>query len=99
MENIKEKIRKVELLKAKGKDLLNELLVLYNVSDSTELPVTVLDVSNYKTEYAEPTPFKGKLYEITDYPVFWVRSEVTGNEYELYWHQVVELGGKAEYYS
>ena len=61
MENIKEKIRQVELLKAKGKDLLNELLVLYNVSDSTELPVTVLDVSNYKTEYAEPTPFKGKL--------------------------------------
>lgn len=99
MENIKEKIRQIELLKAKGKDLLNELLVLYNVSDSTELPVTVLDVGNYKAEYAEPTPFKGKLYEITDYPVFWVRSEATGNEYELYSNQIVELGGKAEYYS
>jgi len=52
--------------------------------------VIVLDTANYQASYCEKTPFKAELYEITDYPCFWVRSLVTGKEYELYEGQMIE---------
>jgi hypothetical protein len=52
--------------------------------------IIVIDLSNYKASYAEQTPFKAELYEITDYPCYWARSLVTGKEYELYDHQILE---------
>lgn len=56
--------------------------------------VTVIDNSNYTASYAEDTPFKGFLYEISDYPCYWVRSNVTGKEYELYSFQIKELNNE-----
>ena len=53
--------------------------------------VTVIDNSNYTASYAEKVPFKGVLYEITEYPCYWVRSIETGKEYELYSFQIKEL--------
>lgn len=55
--------------------------------------VTVLDTSNYKAEYCkdEDYPMVAVLYEITDYPCYWVRSVKTGHEYELYSPQIQEL--------
>ncbi len=52
--------------------------------------VIVIDTSNYKSSYSERTPFKGELYKITDYPCYWVRSEASGKEYELYKNQILE---------
>lgn len=52
--------------------------------------VIVLDTSNYKASFSENVPFKAELYLITDYPCYWVRSLVTGQEYELYFHQILE---------
>lgn len=52
--------------------------------------VIVIDTSNHKTSYFENTPFKAELYLITDHPCFWVRSLVTGKEYELYESQILE---------
>lgn len=56
--------------------------------------VTVTDTSNYRNEYSkdEDTPeFKAVLFEISNYPCFWVRSVKTGKEYELYRMQIKEL--------
>jgi len=52
--------------------------------------VIVIDTSNYKASYSEKTPFKAELYLITDYPCYWVKSLVTGKEYELYESQILE---------
>ena len=52
--------------------------------------VIVLDLGNYKASYAEQTPFKAELYQITDYPCYWVRSKKTGKEYEIYKNQILE---------
>jgi hypothetical protein len=52
--------------------------------------VIVIDTGNYKAGYSEELPFKGELYKITDYPCYWVRSLVTGREYELYENQIME---------
>ena len=52
--------------------------------------VIVIDTSNYEASYAEQIPFKAELYSITDYPCYWVRSLVTGKEYELYESQILE---------
>lgn len=52
--------------------------------------VIVIDTSNYKASHSEKTPFKAELYLITDYPCYWVRSLVTGKEYELYESQILE---------
>jgi len=62
----------------KGDDYLNKV-------------VTVIDSSNYTTAYAEEVPFKGILFEIDDYPCYWVRSNETGKEYELYSFQIKEI--------
>lgn len=49
--------------------------------------VIVLDNSNYI--FSEKVPFKAKvLYKYSN--EIWVTSLVTGNEYELYYHQVLE---------
>lgn len=53
--------------------------------------VTVIDVSNYNSEYCEKVPFKAVLTEVTDYPCFWVISIVTGRVYELYENQIKEF--------
>lgn len=53
--------------------------------------VTVLNTDNYKANYSEETPFKATLYEITDYPCYWVRSLITNKKYELYDNQILEL--------
>lgn len=79
-----------------GKEALEQLTELHNVDSGKEFEVTVLDLGNYKTSFAETTPFKAILYDITGYPCFWVRSIVTGKEYELYGNQIEETGGKAE---
>jgi hypothetical protein len=52
--------------------------------------VIVIDTGNYKASYSEKIPFKAELYLITDYPCYWVRSLVTGKEYELYESQILE---------
>lgn len=52
--------------------------------------VIVIDTANYKASYSEKTPFTAELYLITDYPCYWVRSSVTGKEYELYESQILE---------
>jgi hypothetical protein len=52
--------------------------------------VIVIDTSNYKVGYSENIPFKAELYSTTDYPCYWVRSLVTGKEYELYESQILE---------
>lgn len=51
--------------------------------------VIIMDTSNYNN--GEKRPFKAELYEITDYPCYWVRSLSTGREYELYDHQILEF--------
>lgn len=52
--------------------------------------VIVIDTGNYKASYAEQAPFKAELYLITDHPCYWVRSLVTGKQYELYGSQILE---------
>ena len=52
--------------------------------------VIVIDTSNYNSSYSEKTPFKAELFSITPYPCYWVRSLVTGKEYELYENQILE---------
>lgn len=52
--------------------------------------VIVVSVDNYQSQYAEEVPFKAVLLKITNYPCYWVKSETTGNEYELYDHQLLE---------
>jgi hypothetical protein len=61
--------------------------------------VTVLDIANYNSDYQEQVPFKATLFWITGDPAFanyWVRSLVTGKEYEIYDHQILETGGDPE---
>ena len=53
--------------------------------------VAVIDVGNYRPSYAEEVPFMAELYEITDYPCYWVRSLATKKEYELYEDQFIYL--------
>jgi len=53
--------------------------------------VIVIDNSNYKSSYAEKTPFKAHFYQLDDYPCCWVRSLETGKEYELYPNQILEF--------
>jgi hypothetical protein len=53
--------------------------------------VIVVDTGNYKASYSEEVPFTANLYKTTDYPTCWVRSVVTGKEYELYSNQILEL--------
>ena len=60
-------------------------------NDYLDKEVTVIDTSNYKGEYAEDCPFKAILFEITEYPCYWVRSIETGKEYELYIFQIKEF--------
>ena len=60
-------------------------------ADFLNKEVTVIDNSNYKANYAEEVPFSAFLFEITEYPCYWVRSLVTGKEYELYSFQIKEL--------
>lgn len=52
--------------------------------------VIVIDTSNYNSSYSEKVPFKAELFSITSYPCYWVRSLVTGKEYELYENQILE---------
>lgn len=51
--------------------------------------VVVLDNSNYKSSYAEKTPFKAKVFEKTENEI-WVKSLKTGKTYELYPTQILE---------
>lgn len=51
--------------------------------------VIVLDTSNYKASYSEPTPFKAKVIDKYDICTV-VKSKVSGKEYELYDHQMIE---------
>jgi hypothetical protein len=51
--------------------------------------VIVLDTSNYKTSFAEETPFKGKVIDKYDINIV-VKSLQTGKEYELYFPQILE---------
>jgi hypothetical protein len=51
--------------------------------------VIVLDNSNYKSDYAEKLPFKAIVEQIYDNEV-WVKSLVTGKQYELYYSQILE---------
>lgn len=52
--------------------------------------VIVIDVSNYKSSYSEPVPFKAIVTYKSDNEVT-VESMTTGKEYELYYHQVLEF--------
>ena len=52
--------------------------------------VIVIDTGNYNQSYHERLPFKAELLSITDYPCYWVKSLVTGKEYELYEFQILE---------
>ena len=49
----------------------------------------VIDTSNYKSSYSEPTPFKAKVEHQSDMCVV-VTSITTKKEYELYFHQIFE---------
>lgn len=50
--------------------------------------IIVIDLGNYFI--AEEVPFKAILKEITDYPCYWVQSNVTGKNYEVYETQILE---------
>lgn len=51
--------------------------------------VIVVDLSNYKSSFAEDVPFKAIVGD--KYPnEIWVKSLVTGKEYELYYNQILE---------
>lgn len=54
-----------------------------------ERTVIVLDLGNYKPSYREKTPFKAVVEQVYDNEV-WVRSIVTGKQYELYYSQILE---------
>lgn len=54
-----------------------------------ERTVIVLDLGNYKPSYREKTPFKAVAEQVLDNEV-WVRSIVTGKQYELYYSQILE---------
>lgn len=60
--------------------------------------VNVLDVSNYSSNYSEKTPFKAVLIDVTGYPCYWVTSTITGNTYELYGYQILEIDGDPDNY-
>lgn len=64
-----------------------------SAQDYLNKEVTVIDWSNYREGYSENEdyPMKAILFEITDYPCYWVRSIKTGLEYELYTQQIAEL--------
>lgn len=51
--------------------------------------VIVLDTSNYKDSYSEKVPFKAVVTDKCEREV-WVKSLVTGKEYELYYNQILE---------
>jgi hypothetical protein len=51
--------------------------------------VVVLDLSNYKTKYAEQVPFPATVVKIEHYE-FWVESHVTGVLYEVNKSQLLE---------
>ena len=90
-EETDEIINDLYINKINGEQALSKLLILHNVIGSQELPVTVLSNDNYSAKYAEDTPFKAVIYEVTDYPCFWVKSLVTGKKYELYDFHIKEL--------
>lgn len=54
--------------------------------------VIVIDTSNYNTNYSEQVPFKAIVTQRFE-GVFsiWVRSIISGKEYELYPHQILEM--------
>ena len=56
--------------------------------------VVVTDTSNY--EVSENTPFFAKIKKITDYPCYWVKSESTGELYELYDFQFINAEQRTE---
>ena len=56
--------------------------------------ITVDNLDNYKTNYAEILPFRGVIYDISDYPEYYVKSLITGKQYELYDYQIVEIRDK-----
>lgn len=62
---------------------------IYKLKPFDERTVIVLDTSNYKESYSEPTPFKAKVKDIYDNEI-WVVSLATGKEYELYYYQILE---------
>jgi hypothetical protein len=66
--------------------VLNEL----NVDDE----VTVIDCSNYKSEFRENCPFKAKVIRVNmcQVPTIIVKSQ-SNREYELYDYQILETGG------
>jgi hypothetical protein len=53
--------------------------------------VIVIDNGNYKSSYAEKTPFKAHFNTLTDYPCCIVTSLSSGKEYELYPNQILEF--------
>lgn len=62
---------------------------LKKANDLEVIVVTVNDTSNYRN--GERSPFPAVLFEVTDYPCYWVKSLVTGREYELYEAQIDEF--------
>ena len=56
--------------------------------------ITADNLDNYKANFAEPLPFKGIVYDISEYPLYYVKSLITGNQYELYDFQIVEIRDK-----
>lgn len=54
-----------------------------------ERTVIVIDTSNYKSSYSEPTPFKALVKDIYEREIT-VTSLETGKKYELYYNQILE---------
>ena len=52
--------------------------------------VIVIDLSNYKAEYAEKLPFRAKILDTYLPNVLLVQSLETGKEYEIYQNQILE---------
>ena len=52
--------------------------------------VIVIDMEGYEPSFSEKIPFKAELCSITYFPCYWVRSFITGREYKLYGHQILE---------
>lgn len=53
--------------------------------------VIVIDTSNYIKEYAEKAPFKAVMFPPLCDGSIWIKSVVTGKEYELYSNQILEM--------
>ena len=54
-----------------------------------ERTVIVLDTSNYKESYSEKVPFKAIVEQVYGNEI-WVKSLVTGKEYQLCYSQILE---------